>query len=148
MARLLGTALATLLILGLLLACRTAGGCRPGEPFCWCPKGATCDQTCTGPQCALYCANGDSTCTLHGGDGCSASCQNAQTCTVTGGKGSTVACQYVKQRCTATVGDGSIVHCEGASSCDVTCTAGCEVDCPGGHCDVHCADPSRCRQVN
>ena len=55
-----------------------------------------------------------------------------------------VACQYVKTSCTATLGEGSRVHCEGAALCDVTCTAGCDVDCPGGHCRVHCARGAAC----
>lgn len=141
-----------LLVAGLaaLLAagCRGSGGssgCRnPGEPFCWCPAGASCSQVCSGPTCALDCANGNLTCTLHGGDACSASCQGAQSCSVTCGSGSLVACQHVGARCVASVGDGSRALCEGAALCDVTCTGGCDVDCPGGHCRVRCADPSRC----
>ena len=136
------------LIVALVAGCRSSAGsgagCKPGEPFCWCPAGASCSQTCTGPSCALFCANGNAACTLHGGDGCSASCQNAQTCSATCGKASTVACQYVKGTCTATVGEASRVHCEGAALCDITCTGACNVDCPGGHCRVHCADPATC----
>jgi hypothetical protein len=142
-ARLFALALAQILVLA--LGCRSRGVCKPGEPFCWCPAGATCTQECSGPTCALYCANGDSTCTLRGGDRATASCQNAQSCAATAGRGSMVACQHVKGSCTATVGDGSRVHCEGAALCDVKCTGDCDVDCPDGHCRVRCADPSRCR---
>jgi hypothetical protein len=124
--------------------CRSPTGCRAGEPFCFCPAGASCTQTCSGPGCSLYCANGNASCALQGGDGCTASCQNARTCDVTCGKGSTVACQYVKTSCTTNVGDGSRVDCEGAALCDVTCTGACDVDCAGGHCRVHIPRGASC----
>jgi hypothetical protein len=37
------------------------------------------------------------------------------------------------------------VHCEGAAECDVACSGGCDVDCPGGHCRVTCTDLATCR---
>jgi hypothetical protein len=133
-------------LLLLLAGCHASSSpCKAGKPFCYCPKGATCEQTCSGPDCALQCANGDSTCTLHGGDGANALCQNAHECNVTAGQSSMVACQYIRGTCKATVGNGSKVHCEGATLCDVTCTGACDVDCPsGGKCKVACADPAGC----
>jgi hypothetical protein len=129
---------ATGTLVGLLVAgCRSAGGCKANDPFCWCPAGASCTQSCSGAGCALYCANGNGACALHGGDRCTASCQDARTCSATCGHGSTIACQRVKTSCVATVGEASHVHCGGAALCDITCTGACDVDCPGGHCRVH-----------
>lgn len=136
---------ASCLLVVLVAGCGRSAGCKTGEPFCYCPTGASCTQECGGAAgCALHCANQNKVCTLVGGDRCTAACQNAETCSATCGRESLIACQYVSGRCIATVGDGSTAHCENAALCEISCTAGCDVDCPSGHCRVRCADPARC----
>ena len=139
-------AVAMLVACVLLAACRSkVAGCKAGEPFCYCARGASCTQTCGAtPRCALHCANENGICTLTGGDESNVACQGSLECRVESGARSMVACQGVTKRCAATVGDGSQVHCEGAAMCEIACTGACDVDCPGGHCRVRCADPKTC----